>query len=238
MKFVFSSSLAGLVIVMATVSLAGPAVEIPEPEFDFGRVYQKSKIAHTFWVKSAGDDTLRIVRIVPGCGCTQAPIEDSVIAPGDSTALEIFFTSRSYRGPVAKRPYFETNTGDEKYYVRIKIDLIPDPDTLMPITLNPYTLDVSQFTTMPRRRAKFLIQNKSDREYRLELIDWSKKHFDVTLPGKVKAGETVQGLVTVHEDMVDSEFEQSLTFQINDENNTRYTLPVKRMVRIKDVAGK
>ncbi len=234
MKLTVSLVLAGLLTVPAATTTAGPAVEIPNPEFNFGRVCQKSKISHIFWIKSTGDDSLRITKIVPGCGCTQAPITDSVIAPGDSTAWEIFFTSRSYRGKVTKRPYFETNAGDRKYYVRITAELIPEPDTVMPLSLNPYNLDVSQFTSKPRRRAKFLIENKSSRDYELTLIDWSRKYFDVELPKKIKAGETAEGIVTVHKDMVDSEFEQSLTFEISDENHTRYTLPVRRMVRIKE----
>jgi hypothetical protein len=215
-------------------SHAGPAVEIPDPLFDFGKICQSAKVAHTFWVKSVGDDTLRITRVFPGCGCTQTPIEDSVIAPGDSTTFEIFFSTKSYRGMVSKRPYLETNAGGEKVYVKIKAELLPEPDTVMPLNLSPYNLDVSQFTTKPRRKAKFLIQNKSDQDYEITLIDWSKKHFDVKLPQMIKAGETVDGMVIVHESTIETEFEQSLTFEINDEAHSRYSLPIRRMYRIKD----
>ncbi len=216
------------------VSHAGPAVDIPDPVFDFGKVCQRATVAHTFWVKSVGDDTLRITKVIPGCGCTQAPIEDSVIAPGDSTALEIFFSTKSYRGMVSKRPYLETNTGGDKVYVKIQAELLPEPDTVMPLSLSPYSLDVSQFTQQPRRKAKFLIQNKGDQDYEITLVDWSKKHFDVELPDKIKAGETADGMVIVHEDAVETEFEQSLTFEISDEAHSRYTLPIRRMYRVKD----
>ncbi|MFQ6008146.1 MAG: DUF1573 domain-containing protein [Candidatus Zixiibacteriota bacterium] len=234
MKRRFALSFFALLLFAHTGGLyAGPAIEIPEPAFDFGRVCQNAKIAHTFWIKSTGDDTLRITKVVPGCGCTQAPLRDSTIAPGDSTNLEIFFSTKSFRGPVSKRPYLVTNASPEHIYVKISAVLLPEPDTVMPISLSPYNLDVSQFTERPRRKAKFLIQNKGDQDYELTLVDWSRQYFDVELPQKVKAGETVEGLVIVHQDKINSEFEQSLTFEINDEKHTRYTLPVKRMYRIK-----
>jgi len=233
-KIINGAAFCVLLFICVTTSHAGPAVEIPDPLFDFGKVCQGAKVAHTFWIKSVGDDTLRITKVVSGCGCTKAPIEDSVIAPGDSTALEIFFSTKSFRGMVSKRPYLETNAGGEKVYVKIQAELLPEPDTVMPLSLSPYNLDVSQFTQRPRRKAKFLIQNKSDQDYEITLIDWSKKHFDVKLPQKIKAGETVDGIVIVHENAIETEFEQSLTFEINDETHSRYTLPVKRMYRIKD----
>ena len=212
MKYNSIIALAGVMVLLPVLSvLAGPAVEIPEPLFDFGRVCQKAQVAHIFWIKSVGDDTLRITRIESGCGCTKAPIGDSMIAPGDSTALEIFFSTKSYRNKVSKRPYLETNAGENKVYVKISAVLVPVPDTVMPISLKPYNLDISQFTTKPRRRARFLIENKSDQDYELTMIDWSRQHFDVKLPEQVKAGETADGMVIVHEDMIEAEFEQSLT---------------------------
>ncbi len=233
-KMVYLSLLGWFVLSWGGQAYAKPAVEIVNPFFDFGKVCQHAVVAHTFWIKSTGDDTLKILKVVPGCGCTKAPLEDSVIAPGDSTSIEIFFSTRSFRGIVSKRPYIETNAGEEKVYLKIRAELLPEPDTAKPLTLSPYDLDVSQFTSKPRRKAKFLIQNKSERDYKLTLIDWPKKYFDVELPKKVKAGETVEGMVIVHKDAVDKEFKQSLTFELDDENHTRYTLPVSRVVRIKD----
>lgn len=234
MRHMKSLGFSALVTVTAVLSSAAePQIEIPDAEFDFGRVCQHASVAHTFWIKSVGDDTLRITKVIPGCGCTKAPLEDSVLAPGDSTSLEIIFSTRSYRGYVSKRPYVETNIGEEKYYVKILSELLPEPDTIMPVSLSPALLDVSQFSPNPRRRAKFLILNKGEQDLDLTLIEWAKDFFDVKFPDEVKAGETVQGIVTVREDKIETEFEKSLTFQISDSTNTRYTLPVKRWYRVK-----
>lgn len=41
-------------------------VEVPEVSFNFGYVPQGSSISHTFWLRSVGEDTLRITDVRPG----------------------------------------------------------------------------------------------------------------------------------------------------------------------------
>ncbi len=226
-----------LFIILSSAAFAGPAIEIPNASFDFGKVRQHAVVSHSFWIKSVGDDTLHITKVVPGCGCTKAPLEDSVLAPGDSTRLDIFFSTRSFRGYVTKRPYLETNISDEKTYLKIYALLLPEPEKDTPLVINPNPLDISQFTDLPRRKGTFLIENRSNHDVELTLIDWARDYFDVKLPKKIKAGEAAQGTVTIHKDKIPEEFEHSLTFQINDDKQTRYTLPVKRVVRIKKRIG-
>lgn len=223
-----------VVAVLTSMAVAGPIVEIPESTFDFGRVSQHAVVSHRFWIKSTGDDTLRIIRIESGCGCTEAPLRDSVLAPGDSTVLEILFSTKSYRGPVSKSPHLETNADDAKVYLKIKADLLADPREARPIMLDPYRLDVSQYKAKPRLRARFQIHNKDTVDYRITLIDHADEFFDVKLPEVVKAGDSAWGAVKVHESVAQKEFEHSLTFEINDDDATRYTLPVKRLYRVKD----
>ncbi|MCP4685926.1 MAG: DUF1573 domain-containing protein, partial [bacterium] len=64
-------------VVLATGVLAGPKLEIKEATFDFGRISQNRILTHDFWLRSVGDDTVRVIRLWPGCGCTQIPLEDS-----------------------------------------------------------------------------------------------------------------------------------------------------------------
>jgi len=225
--------IACLVLGAAAVALAGPQIYMPETEFNFGTVCQKALISHTFWIYSIGDDTLKVLKVVPGCGCTQAPLRDSVLAPGDSTRLDIFFKTLSYRGYVTKRPYIITNASTDHNYLVINSHLVPEPDSAFPLVLQPAHLDVSQFTETPRRQATFRIVNKSNKDYTLDLIDVADDFFTVEMPKMVRAGESAEGTVTVNEDKIKSDWQRSLTFKINDPNETRYTLPVKRMYKVK-----
>ena len=55
----------GLVAFVTSASGA-PRMTISEAEFDFGYVPQNSTISHIFWLHSAGDDSLKILKVVPG----------------------------------------------------------------------------------------------------------------------------------------------------------------------------
>ncbi len=45
---------------------AAPRLTIPITSYDFGYVPQHSKISHSFWLHSTGDDDLKILKVVPG----------------------------------------------------------------------------------------------------------------------------------------------------------------------------
>ena len=228
--------LAAMIIISAASSLvAGPKLYIPESTFNFGKVPQRATVSHTFWLISDGDDTLRITKVVPGCGCTKAPLLDSVLAPGDSTAISIYFDSKSYRGFVSKKPYFETNINDDKIYIQIHTEVLPEPEQMRPVKLRPYILDVSQFSVKPRRRARAWIINESENDLTLKMLDDKEKSFAVKLPKSVKANDSAEIIITVNEDAIETEFSESFTFEISDEVGSRFSLPVRRMYRIPQV---
>jgi len=56
---------AALLLISGTV-LGAPRMEIPVNEFDFGYAPQNSHISYTFWIHSVGDDSLKILKVVPG----------------------------------------------------------------------------------------------------------------------------------------------------------------------------
>ncbi len=227
--------IAALLLAAASV-VAGPQVKIPEPVFNFGKVPQNATVTHRFWLYSAGTDTLRITKVVPGCGCTKAPLADSVLAPGDSTVLEIAFATGRYGGYVTKKPYIETNMGEEKTMLEINTHVLNFPDSALPLIITPARVDVSQFSATPRRKTSFTIQNMSQKDYALTLVDYPADYFAVKLPGAIKAGETVTAEIEVTEAKVPEEFEKSFTFQVNDDKSSRYSVPIKRMYRLKDRA--
>ncbi len=57
---------AALVLFLVSQAMAVPKMFLPEEKFDFGFVPQDSKISHVFWIKSVGEDTLKILDIKPG----------------------------------------------------------------------------------------------------------------------------------------------------------------------------
>ncbi|MFH1701520.1 MAG: hypothetical protein ABIE07_13150 [Candidatus Zixiibacteriota bacterium] len=57
------------ILLMALISsqaMAVPKMLLPETSFDFGFVPQDCKVSHVFWIKSVGDDSLKILDVKPG----------------------------------------------------------------------------------------------------------------------------------------------------------------------------
>lgn len=56
-----------LVALVAIVAVnAAPRLVMPETTFNFGYVPQNAKISHDFWLYSKGEDSLHILKVVPG----------------------------------------------------------------------------------------------------------------------------------------------------------------------------
>jgi hypothetical protein len=216
---------------LAISTIAAPRLELRETEFDFGYAPQNSQLSHVFWLKSVGTDSLKITKVIPGCGCTQAPLEKSDVAPGDSTRLEIIFSTKAYVGPISKSPRIETNTGDSVTRVQFKVNCLLRPDSTYPVLFKPYKVDVSQYGETPRSEMAFTITNVSDSDLTVALAYKPDGLFDVTLPKSVKAGKTEPGLVKLRPEALEQSFEKSFTVQFGDAAKTRFTIPVKRTLK-------
>jgi hypothetical protein len=53
-------------LLIAGTLTAAPRMTVPEGVFNFGYVPQHSNVSHIFWLLSTGDDTLKILKVVPG----------------------------------------------------------------------------------------------------------------------------------------------------------------------------
>ncbi len=210
---------------------AAPLLAIDQTDFDFGFAPQNSKVSHIFQLRNDGDDTLRIARVVPGCGCTQAPLADSILAPGQSTQLEIIFSTGHYNGAVTKRPRIETNESSTAKFVAITTNVAQRPDSTYPVQVRPYKLDMSQFGETVRDQMKFTIANVSDSNLGITLVSCPDKMMSIELPEEVPAGGSVDAIAKLSPSAAKLSFETSFTIQLGDAAKTRFTIPVKRTMK-------
>jgi hypothetical protein len=220
-----------LTTMVAGSAMAGPELTIPEEVFDFGYIPQNSKVSHVFWLRNTGDEELRIAKINPGCGCTQAPLDKQVVQPGDSARLEIIFSSKLYFNRVVKKPVIELENTPDPRFVEISSYVIPRPDSAAPLRLDPFKLDISQYGEAVRDRAKFSLTNVSDQELAITIVAPPDEFGVLTMPGKIGPGETVEAELVLKPGRLGEELEKSFTFQVNDEYSTRYTIPVRRKLK-------
>ena len=154
-----------------------------------------------------------------------------MLAVGDSTRLEIIYSSRKSKTRISKSPRIKTNEGQQDKRVKISALVTPRPDSTYPIVIEPYKLDMSQFTKKQIEKKSFKITNVSDQNLKIKLVSFDSRYFEVKLPKSIKSGKTEKAKIKVLKEYLDKNFEKSFTIELDDENNTRYTVPVKRTVR-------
>jgi hypothetical protein len=158
-------------------------------------------------------------------------LQKDALAVGDSTQLEIIFNTGAYASQVTKTPRITTNEGQPDKMVRITANVETKPDSTFPVVLRPYKLDLTQFGEKVRSEIKFDIQNMSAASLTPQLVSGAPDYFEVVLPKQIGAGQTGKGLVKLKKDALDKTFDKSLTFQLNDEKSSRFTVPVHRSLR-------
>ncbi len=222
--------IAGLTLIAAT-AFAGPgATVVNDSTWDFGYVPQNAKISHVFNIKSTGDQTLKIVQVIPGCGCTKTPLEKSEIAPGESTKLEVIFNTGQYRGRVTKHPRFVTNEEQAQHTLQFLSTVVMRPDSTYPLIIQPAILDFSGDAGGAGRSMTVTITNVSDSTLGLKLIDFAEGTFDVELPKSIPAGGSAEATVKLVDPKSTAGFEKSFTIQLDDKAADRFTVPVKLTV--------
>ncbi|HET6401631.1 MAG TPA: DUF1573 domain-containing protein [Candidatus Kapabacteria bacterium] len=91
----------------------GPRLVIDTSASNFGAVPNSGYAVRTFLLRNTGDAMLHITQVRPTCGCTVASLADTLVAPGQSTKLELRL-SADHRpiGPFAKVVFITSNSRD------------------------------------------------------------------------------------------------------------------------------
>jgi hypothetical protein len=209
---------------------AKQSMELSANYFDFGYVPQDVDISHVFWIKPAGEQKLRIAKVVPGCSCAKAPLDKFEIQPGDSARLEIIFSTGKFNGPVSRRPAVYAATSAEATVLTIHSTVLTNTDTTWPVILNPSIMDISQFGDTVRSVFKLEIENVSDQTLKPGLIAAPEEFVEVDLPESIEGKQSALATITVRKDKLGTAFKKSFTFELNNEQKSRFTVPLTREI--------
>lgn len=208
---------------IALPAQAAPRLTLDEIDYNFGIIPQHSRVSHTFWLRSTGDDTLRIFKVVPGCGCTKAPLEKSVLAPGDSTRLEIIFSSGRYKGTVTKRPTIQSNANPGSQRIVIRSTVVEDSEDTSPLVITPARVFLDE---IDGSTFSLELKNVSGSPLDLTLIDVPEFITGIDVPEQVPAGGTVTATVEVISAELSPVLAKSLTIFANGDSGGRYSIPI------------
>ena len=154
-----------------------------------------------------------------------------MLAVGDSTSLEIIFSTKRYSNRITKTPRIQTNEGGPHKNVRIITQVVRRPDSTYPVIVKPYKLDISQFGEKVRDEMKFTISNVSEQDLDLSMVYFPEDLVEIDLPASIPAHKSAEGVLRLKEPAINQSLEKSFTFELNDSNKSRFTVPIKRTVK-------
>lgn len=175
------------------VDLTGPQplIEIPEQRFDFGFSPEGYYLVHSFKVRNAGEGELRIQRVRTTCGCTNAPMKKMQLDPGEETEVTVVFNSARYFHKTSKSAIINSNDPVNR---SIRVTFSADMDSVgLPLNVVPRALDIPRGEDPPKQMV-FKIENPTESEVELEIIDYTADVFAVPKlkDKKLKPGKSTE----------------------------------------------
>ncbi len=101
-----------------------PEIKFEEELFDFGKITQGEKVNHAFSFKNIGSKSLIITGASGSCGCTVPEWPKEPINPGQSSKINVVFSSEGKSGIQEKTITVVTNCEPATRIIRIKTEII------------------------------------------------------------------------------------------------------------------
>ncbi len=164
-----------------------------------------------------------------------------MLAVGDSTRLEIIFNTGSYKGTQTKSPVITTNEGPEvqsvvvvgkaespKRTAKILANIFTNPDSTFPITIKPAKASFPDTGETVVTELYFSVVNRSKQTLTPRLVSFPRTLVSINLPKTIPASGYADLSIKLKDAALNKAFEKSVTFELNDTNHTRFTIPIKR----------
>lgn len=210
-------------------------LEISETNFNYGYVVQDASIAHTYWLKNTGNDTLRITDVRPGCGCTKSALRQHDLAAGDSTDVELIFATGRYVSTVQKSATVVANSPGMTPALTFTATPVANPDSIPAVRLSPAILDLDSIPAGAQKKPGqyvLTVKNRTSAPVSLSLVSAPSSLMTVDVPDdpiKPDKDETI--LVKLSKAAADSAFTKSFTVELSDAAHTRFTVPIFRRAK-------
>jgi len=186
-------------VLLTSAIMAQPKVSLDKSDIDFGIMYRGDVKKTSFTIKNIGTEPLKILQVLPSCGCTALRKPKDVLAPGEEDLVEVEFSSATFRGRVeSKRVDILTNDPLAEYVsVRLTADVREELEPVGGTSLVWFgTVNVGT-----RSEQKIAFKNVTDKPISILSMPASNPRFSVSTPKKKLApNETVEITITVSAD--------------------------------------
>ncbi len=152
--------------------------------------------------------------------------------------MDVVFTPVKLRGPMWRLPEITTNRVPEKKLVKISAYVYKTNTRLKhPIIMERPRVDLPQYGEEITDSARFVIKNVSKQDLHISLVE-SPEEINVRMPKFVKTGGSASGIVRLKDNARDIDFWKSITFEVDDEKRSRFTIPVEKSQRLPEMPAR
>jgi hypothetical protein len=201
-------------------------IEFDHTVFDFGAMNKGSTVAHSYWFKNTGTDTLVITKIKSTCGCTSTKEGGIIAAPGESASIDIIFNSGKFNGRLSKSIKIETNDKLNPYMeIRFKATI---NDPLFSLEYMPFEADFKAVAKGKSETFKISITNKDTTVTNLEIVDKPQESFIKTELDQesLQPGDSAKLTFILMDDIKPGEYLSSVTLEDKDKKHSRFSIPI------------
>jgi len=149
-KYFYSSLILALFLSGTVMAQKKPIIKFDKIEHDYGTIKEEGgKVKCRFNFTNIGNDTLKIVSVKPGCGCTTAQWTKTPILPKKSGYIDAEYDPNQRPGIFNKGITVMTNDPTQQVInLTIKGDVTPKPKSavdLYPVVLGNIRMESNQF---------------------------------------------------------------------------------------------
>jgi len=168
-----------LLIFPAAVFAVAPKVVPVDKDFNFGQVFQGTKVEHTFRFKNAGDAPLTVEKVRSSCGCTAAMPSANLIPPGGTGEIRTTFDSTRFRGDVEKTVYLYVNDPAQSV-VQFHVRGAVKPEMLM----EPEQIDLGQMVPGASKAAQVVLTSQGEEAISLSLPETTSSELSAEISSR------------------------------------------------------
>lgn len=103
----------------------GPKIQWEDENWNWGKIImEQGVVGHNFKFVNVGDEPVKILEVLPSCGCTVAEWTTQSVLPGKTGFVKVKFDPKGKLGPNSKYITVKTNSEPAIFTLTIKGDVI------------------------------------------------------------------------------------------------------------------
>ncbi len=210
----------------APAPLPAPRIVFEQPIHDFGEVKRGAPVEYSYIFTNTGAETLQVLEVKPGCGCTTAGTWDKEVPAGKTGRIPVQFNSAGFSGAVHKTV---TVTFNDPAQSNVVLQLTGKVWT--PVEVNPPSVffQYAEEGTNSESRTIRIVNNEKE-PLALEPPQWTNANFRVALK-TVKEGREFSIEVATVPPMAEGTVNVPLSFKTSSKELPVINIPVTGVSR-------